>query len=311
MDFGLSQKTPKTGRCLFPVSLEGLRELLLFTMYGLFMKDETLIHSPLGKSSYYDSNYDPSLLFPVSREQQRRNIQIDNFKLPFQGADLWNSYEISWLNTKGKPQIAIGEFFIPCESSRLVESKSFKLYLNSLYQTTFRNSEEVSQIIQNDLSQCVQAEVSVKLIEPNEYHTLQIGSLPGVCLDSLDIETNIYKVDPHLLKHSPEVVEEQLYSNLLKSNCLGTRQPDWSSIYIHYAGPKIDHASLLKYIISFRMHNEFGEHCVERIFMDLTRYCHCSKLTVYARYTRRGGIDLNPFRSNFEKPFKNVRDYRQ
>lgn len=275
------------------------------------MKDETLLNSPLGKSVSYETLYDPTLLFPVPREKQRRDIGITHPILPFRGGDTWNAYEISWLNTKGKPQIAIGEFFVPCETPYIVESKSFKLYLNSFYQTTFDNIEEVCSVLQNDLSKCVQQEVNVKLIQPAEYHTLQLGSLPGKCLDTLDIETNIYKVDTNLLKHTSEIVDERLYSDLLKSNCLGTKQPDWASVYIHYVGPKIDHASLLKYIISFRTHNEFGEHCIERIFMDLLKYCQCQKLTVYGRYTRRGGIDLNPFRSNFEKPLTNIRDYRQ
>lgn len=275
------------------------------------MKDETLVDSPLGKSVSYESLYDPTLLFAVPRAKQRRNIRITNSFLPFHGGDIWNAYEISWLNSKGKPQIAIGEFYVPCDSPYIIESKSFKLYLNSFYQTPFENIDEVCSFLQNDLSKCVHRDIHVKLIPPAEYHSLHLGTLPGYCLDTLDIETNIYKVDPTLLKHTFEIVEEELYSNLLKSNCLGTRQPDWASAYIHYIGPKIDHASLLKYIISFRMHNEFGEHCIERIFMDLLKYCKCQKLTVYGRYTRRGGIDLNPFRSNFEKPLINIRDYRQ
>lgn len=275
------------------------------------MKDETLIDSPLGKSVSYDSLYDPTLLFPVPREKQRKDIGAQSNRLPFRGEDIWNAYEISWLNLKGKPQVAIGEFFVPCESPYLVESKSFKLYLNSFYQTPFESFQDVQDTLQKDLSKCIEHDIRVKLIQPQDYHTLHLGSLPGICLDTLDITTSIYKVDPHLLRHSEEIVEEKVYSELLKSNCLGTRQPDWASVYIHYVGPKIDHESLLKYIISFRTHNEFGEHCIERIFMDLLTYCKCQKLTVYGRYTRRGGIDLNPFRSNFEKPIANVRDYRQ
>lgn len=275
------------------------------------MKDETLVNSPLGKNVSYDAVYDPTLLFPVPREKQRKDIEIHDTHLPFKGGDIWNAYEISWLNAKGKPQIAIGEFYVPCDSPYIVESKSFKLYLNSFYQTPFEDVNEICEVLRYDLSKCVQKEVAVKLIQPSEYPSIHLGPLPGKCLDTLDIETNIYKVDPHLLRCTSEVVEEKLYSNLLKSNCLGTRQPDWANLYIHYSGPKIDHASLLKYIISFRMHNEFGEHCIERIFMDLMKYCKCQKLTVYGRYTRRGGIDLNPFRSNFEEPLVNVRDYRQ
>lgn len=275
------------------------------------MKDETLAHSPLGKIVSFDSLYDPSLLFAFPRDKQRKDIGINNFYIPFRGGDIWNAYEISWLNPKGKPQIAIGEFFVPCASPFIIESKSFKLYLSSFYQTTFESIHEVASTIQKDLSNCTQDIVQVKLIEPSQYPSLHLGTHEGECLDTLDIETNTYKVDPHLLSYGYEVVEEKLYSNLLKSNCLGTRQPDWASLYIHYIGPQIDRESLLKYIISYRMHNEFGEHCIERIYMDLLKYCKSHKLTVYGRYTRRGGIDLNPFRSNFEKPIMNLRDYRQ
>lgn len=276
----------------------------------MFMKDETLIDSPLGKKVSYDTLYDPSLLFTVPRDKQRKDIGIGN-SLPFTGEDIWNAYEISWLNRKGKPEIAIGEFFVPCLSPFLIESKSFKLYINSFYQTPFENVDEVLSILKQDLSNATQEDVRVNLIQPAEYESLCLKRLPGTCLDALDIETDIYKVDSSLLKHSSEIVEEKLFSDLLKSNCLGTRQPDWASLYIHYIGPRIIHESLLKYIISYRIHNEFGEHCIERIFMDLLQHCHCQKLTVYGRYTRRGGLDLNPFRSNFEEPLRNIRDYRQ
>lgn len=275
------------------------------------MTDETLLDSPLGKPVSYDTLYDPTLLFPIPREKQRMDIGVSEFSLPFDGGDIWNAYEISWLNPKGKPEIAIGEFFVPCDSPYIWESKSFKIYLSSFYQSTFECIDTVYANLKIDLSKCIEQNVDLKLIPPSEYPSLRFGSLPGYCLDDLDVETNIYRVDPSLLKCSTEIVNEKVYSDLLKSNCLGTRQPDWASIYIHYIGPKIDHASLLKYIISYRTHNEFGEHCIERIFMDLMKHCHCQKLTVYGRYTRRGGIDINPFRSNFEKPLSNVRDYRQ
>lgn len=274
------------------------------------MKDETLVGSPLGKKISYDTLYDSSLLFTLPRDKQRKTINIDH-SLPFNGIDIWNAYEISWLNKKGKPEIAIGEFFVPCDSPYIWESKSFKLFINSFYQTSFEDVHEVYSLLKEDLSKAVQADVKVKLIQPSEYGSLYLKSLPGTCLDDLDITTDIYKVDSTLLKHHSEIVDEKLYSDLLKSNCLGTRQPDWASVYIHYIGPKIDHESLLKYIISYRVHNEFGEHCIERIFMDLLKECKCQKLTVYGRYTRRGGIDLNPFRSNFEQPLLNIRDYRQ
>lgn len=274
------------------------------------MKDTSLIHSPLGKNVNYKCEYDPTLLFSVPRDKQRATINIyDN--LPFHGTDIWNSYEISWLNQKGKPQVAIGEFYVPCKSPFIFESKSFKLYLNSFYQTRFSSTAEVATVLKKDLSKCVGDDVHVQLITPSEYHQLKIGSHSGTCLDLLDIDITTYKVNPLLLKIKSNIVQEKLYSDLLKSNCLGTRQPDWASVYIHYQGPQIDHSSLLQYIISFREHNEFGEHCAERIFTDLLAHCKCHKLSVYARYTRRGGIDLNPFRSNFENNPDNVRDYRQ
>lgn len=274
------------------------------------MYDKTLIDSPLGKNSVYQFCYDPTLLFAVPRKDQRLKIEIDQ-DLPFAGYDLWNAYEISWLNSKGKPEVAIGEFYVPCNSTYITESKSLKLYLNSFYQTRFDSVKEIEAIIKKDLSDCVKAEVRVNIIQSSQFSTLDFGFMPGKCLDDQDIEIETYSLNPELLKCSSEIVEENLYSNLLKSNCLGTRQPDWASLYIHYKGPKIDHASLLKYIISFRTHNEFGEHCIERVFQDLRKHCLCQQLTVYGRYTRRGGIDLNPYRSNFEEGLKNKRDYRQ
>jgi 7-cyano-7-deazaguanine reductase len=275
------------------------------------MKDETFINSPLGKQTFYDTVYDPSLLCPLPRDKQRQAIGIADVNLPFQGYDVWNAYELSWLNVKGKPLLAIGEFFFPCQSPYIVESKSFKLYLNSFHQTTFANLEDVQAILEKDLAKCVGQSVKVNLIQSKDYASLCLKNLPGFCLDNLDIETNLYAVDPSILGHAAELVEEEFYSNLLKSNCPVTKQPDWASLYIHYIGPKINKESLLKYIISFRSHYEFGEHCIERIFMDLQKYCRCHKLTIYGRYTRRGGIDLNPFRSNFESFMRNIRDYRQ
>ena len=275
------------------------------------MKEAYLIDSPLGKNSRFDSLYDPQLLFAVPRNTQREKINIYE-KLPFSGVDIWNAYEISWLNPKGKPQVAIGIFYVPCHSKYITESKSLKLYLNSFYQSTFESVKDVQKIVQEDLSKVTESSVDVHLVEPSNYNQeISLGFMPGLCLDALDIETSTYSVTPQLLKTHPTVVEEELYSDLLKSNCLGTKQPDLASLYVHYKGDQIDHASLLKYIISFRTHNEFGEHCIERIFTDLMCYCKPEKLTVYGRYTRRGGIDLNPFRSNFEKSLKNRRDFRQ
>lgn len=255
---------------------------------------------PLGKKTFYTSKYNPSLLYPITREEKRKEIGIEE-KLPFHGTDIWNNYELSWLNMKGKPEVAILEFRIPADSPRLIESKSLKLYFNSLNQTKFINGEVLLQTIIKDLSKEAGSSISAKLLNFQQITKFGLQEFPGVCIDTLDAEIADYSVNPKLLSCGKEIVEEELYSNLLKSNCLVTEQPDWGSVYIRYKGPKIDSVSLLKYIISFREHNEFHEQCIERIFVDLHTACKMEKLTVFGKYTRRGGIDINPFRSNFEK----------
>ncbi len=270
-----------------------------------------LENSPLGKDSCYDNDYDTNLLFAIPRQVKRDEIDVPQ-DLPFAGADIWNAYELSWLNNKGKPQVAIGEFIIPCTSKNIIESKSLKLYLNSFNQARFHHENHVKETLQNDLSQAVAAKVTVNIVTPREFTQQGMKELNGTCIDALDVMIDTYKTAPSLLgTMNTTLVEELLYSNLLKSNCLGTGQPDWGSVQIHYHGPKIDHEGLLKYIISFRNHNEFHEQCVERIFMDIMQYCQPEKLTVYARYTRRGGLDINPFRSNFEDLPENIRISRQ
>lgn len=251
--------------------------------------------SPLGKKSSYRSTYAPELLFSIPRIAKRDEIGVPS-ELPFHGVDTWTGYELSWLNTKGKPQIAIVEIQIPCQSPNLIESKSFKLYLNSFNQTKFDSVASVQQILVRDLTQFSGQKVIVN------FGDVVRKEFSGECLDSIDIETDRYEVDPEFLSVKDQFVEERLYSDLLKSNCLVTGQPDWGSVWIHYVGPKIDREGLLKYIISFRQHNEFHEQCIERLFMDISRYCHPEKLTVYGKYTRRGGLDINPYRSNFEEP---------
>jgi 7-cyano-7-deazaguanine reductase len=268
---------------------------------------------PLGKASVYTSEYDPALLCPVPRRLKREEIGLGS-ELPFSGFDLWNAYELSWLTPKGKPVVALGEFRVPCESENLIESKSFKLYLNSLNQTRFETFEQVRQVLARDLSRTAGAEVAVKLTPVGEATGGGIATLPGRCIDDLDIEIARYRLDPSLLAGAADpkrIVEETLHSHLLKSNCLVTSQPDWGSVLIRYRGPSIDPEALLRYLVSFREHNEFHEQCVERIFADLTRACRPEKLTVYARYTRRGGLDINPFRSNFENEVENLRMVRQ
>ncbi len=267
----------------------------------------------LGKSTGYQEQYDATLLQGVPRKLNRDAIALGS-ALPFHGADIWTGYELSWLNSKGKPMVAIVEISLDANSSNLIESKSFKLYLNSFNQTKFDSIEQVQQTLTIDLSNCAQGEVSVHIIDPKQFAHLRIAELPGTCIDDLDIEIDNYDFNPDHLQNSTDeksIVAETLTSNLLKSNCLITSQPDWGTVMIRYQGPKIDREKLLRYLISFRQHNEFHEQCVERIFMDLKNLCNCSKLTVYARYTRRGGLDINPYRSDFEHPPKNHRLARQ
>ncbi len=273
-------------------------------------KDETLINSALGKKTPYFEIYDPTLLFPILRQINRDEIQVPA-PLPFTGVDVWNGYELSWLNPKGKPQIARAEIIFPCESIYIVESKSLKLYLNSFNNTPFSSMERVQQAIEKDLTDVIGSEVQVFLYTPDNQPDQSYAPFEGFCLDQLDVETNTYTLCPDFLQTSAEIVQEKLYSDLLKSNCLVTGQPDWGSLYVAYKGPKIDKEGLLKYLISFRNHNEFGEQCAERIFMDITRRCKPQKLTVYARYTRRGGLDINPFRTNCGEKPENSRQFRQ
>lgn len=270
--------------------------------------------SPLGKPTAYQAEYAPSLLFPIPRQSKREEIGITG-TLPFFGVDIWNAYEMSWLNLRGKPQVAIATFTVPADSPNIIESKSFKLYLNSFNQTRLDGPEALLDLLRTDLSAGVGAPVQVKLMLPDAFPSLQMGELEGLLLDRLDIEVNAYQPMPSLLKanHAEAMVEETLVSHLLKSNCLVTGQPDWGSVQIRYVGAQIDQEGLLQYLIGFRNHNEFHEQCVERIFMDIMRQCRPQKLAVYARYTRRGGLDINPWRSNFttaQRP-SNLRNARQ
>lgn len=264
----------------------------------------------LGKSTSYAEHYDANLLQRVPRSISRDAINLPAV-LPFHGADTWNAYEVSWLNPKGKPIVAILRCIVPITSPNLIESKSFKLYLNSFNQTKFVDSERVSSTMQKDLSACAGGGVSVSLIVAKDFAQQAIGDLSGIVLDDLDISIDNYDLSADKLKTTQTFIEETLVSHLLKSNCLITNQPDWGSVLIKYSGLQIDHEALLKYLISFRQHNEFHEQCVERIYYDILRICQPQKLTVYARYTRRGGLDINPFRSNFEKPYDDVRLARQ
>jgi 7-cyano-7-deazaguanine reductase len=272
--------------------------------------------SPLGKSSAYQSQYAPELLFPIARQQKRDELGLfaDAGTMPFFGVDIWNAYELSWLNMRGKPQVAIATITVPADSPNIVESKSFKLYLNSFNQTRLAGPDALLALLRDDLSDGFGAPVHVTLTSPEAFGGIKMGELDGVLLDRLDVEIDGYSPSPELLSADDEngQVEETLVSHLLKSNCLVTGQPDWGTVQIRYVGPQIDQEGLLKYLIGFREHNEFHEQCVERIFMDVLRQCKPTKLAVYARYTRRGGLDINPWRANFStgKP-PNLRGARQ
>ena len=240
--------------------------------------------SPLGKPATYTEQYDATLLFPIARSNAREQIGI-TARLPFFGTDIWNAYELSWLNTRGKPQIAVATFYVPADSPNIVESKSFKLYLGSFAQTQFDSIDVVRDTIRRDVSASCGATVSVHLSGPAEFGKLGLEEFDGLSLDRLDLDTDIYLPDASLLKaaHGEAPVEETLYSNLLKSNCPVTGQPDWGSVQIHYVGPQIDQAALLRYIISYRNHTGFHEQCVEKMFVDLLAACQPMKLAIYAR----------------------------
>jgi 7-cyano-7-deazaguanine reductase len=272
----------------------------------------------LGKSTQYCSEYTADLLQGVPRSLNRDDLAIDQRKLPFVGEDVWYGYELSWLNNKGKPVVAVAEFRFACTSENIVESKSFKLYLNSFNQTRFASIKEVQQVLTKDLSNIAGSPAKVSLFGVDHCPALDISKQPELCLciDNEDISIDNYQYNAQLLtgaqnSDQDEQVEEHLVSHLLKSNCLITNQPDWASVYIHYRGKAIDHAVLLEYLISFRQHNEFHEQCVERIYCDLQEHCQLESLTVFARYTRRGGLDINPFRSSYIEQAPFARTLRQ
>ena len=276
-------------------------------------------HSRLGKPTIYADQYDASLLFPIARAPQRAELGL-GASLPFMGADLWTAFELSWLSPRGKPQVALAHITVPCESVNLIESKSFKLYLGSFNNTRFADAAEVLARLRADLTEAawrgavVQSSVGVKLVAAEWFDREPIEELDGLSLDRLDVECTRYQPAPDLLTAALDEapVSEVLTSNLLKSNCLVTGQPDWGSVQIAYSGPQIDQEGLLQYLVSFRNHNEFHEQCVERIFMDVWTRCKPIKLTVYARYTRRGGLDINPLRTSHPQQLPaNIRTARQ
>lgn len=255
--------------------------------------------SPLGKPVGYAGSYDPALLFPIPRADKRAELGLGD-DLPFTGTDVWNAYELGWLDPRGKPRVALAEIRVPADSPRLIESKSLKLYLNSFSQTQVASAEDLRTTLARDLSAAAGANVVVVLAMPNGNGAFAIETLAGECIDDLPVAIACYgPPDPGLLAADDErSVDETLVSHLLRSNCPVTGQPDWASVQVRYAGPRIDRAGLLRYLVSYREHCEFHEQCVERIFVDLLQRCTPTRLSVYARYTRRGGLDINPFRTN-------------
>lgn len=253
--------------------------------------------SELGKKSAYQTQYNPKLLFPIPRATKRAEININDKNPGFFGVDIWTHYEISWLNIKGKPMVAIGELRYCASSTNIIESKSMKLYFNSFNNTKLKDVTELIKLVEEDISKAIGSPAKFIIIQLNDKFDINLEQ-QSHCLDNLDIECNTYNPKSDLLFcENNNIITESLYSNLLKSNCLVTEQPDWGTVYIEYTGYKINHEGLLKYIISLRNHNEFHEQCVERIFNDINIRCKPLTLTVYARYTRRGGLDINPYRT--------------
>ncbi|GAA0691946.1 NADPH-dependent 7-cyano-7-deazaguanine reductase QueF [Marinobacterium maritimum] len=265
--------------------------------------------SPLGQETVYANQYDPSLLYPIARDLNWEAKGVKRASLPFRGLDIWNAYEVSWLDQGGKPVVRIAEFRIPANSANIIESKSFKLYLNSFNLSRFANEAEVKSRMQQDLSAAAGAPVEVILTSLNA--PAEVSQLKGRCLDELPLQVEHYTPAPELLSASGPVLEETLVSHLLKSNCPVTGQPDWASVQIRYKGAQIDHKGLLAYLISYREHGDFHEQCVENIFMDIWQRCRPQKLSVYARYVRRGGLDINPYRSSINDVPQNLRLSRQ
>lgn len=269
------------------------------------------IDSPLGKTVSYDAAYDPGLLFPLARAPGREKLLLPA-SATMHGWDIWTGYELSWLEPAGKPRVACAEFRIPADSPNIVESKSFKLYLNSLNQHRFAGPDEVCSTLERDLGECLGVTPEVRLLLPDAWSALGHCDMPGVCIDDIDIAVEHYEPAPQLLRRQSErVVEERLFSRLLRSRCPVTGQPDWATVIVEYRGAELDRAGLLAYIVSFRQHQDFHEQCIERMFADILQRCAPERLTVYGRYLRRGGLDINPWRSTVEQAPASLRCLRQ
>jgi 7-cyano-7-deazaguanine reductase len=255
--------------------------------------------SPLGKATGYPDRYDPGLLFAIERDAQRQALGLRT-PLPFNGADLWTAYELTWLDAHGKPQLAVAELRVPADSAATVESKSLKLYLGSFAQESVATPERLAQTIVDDVGRTCRAEVGVVLHRATTSGAPGIAELPGVSLDGENAVAVASEPEAELLAVVETPIEETLKSALFRSNCPVTGQPDYADVMVRYLGPRMDRASLLAYLLSYRRHAAFHESCVERIYVDIAARCRPERLTVYARFTRRGGIDISPFRSNCE-----------
>ncbi len=255
--------------------------------------------SPLGRNVPEPTGYDAGLLYPIARADTRAGLDLP---APAHGADIWNAYELSWLNAHGKPIVAMGRFTVPADSPRLIESKSLKLYLNGYNEERFEHPDIVRQRIQADLTRAAGKPVHVEILPVRPAFELSCQALAGRCIDDQDIRIDTYDPAPDRLRTTDPApfMRETLVSELLKSNCPVTGQPDWASLQIRYAGPRIDRAGLLAYIVSLRRHSEFHELCVEKIYGEIMQRCAPQELLVYARYTRRGGLDINPWRANHQ-----------
>lgn len=270
----------------------------------------------LGKDTAYIDQYDAALLFPILRNKARATGEKEGAEtggLPFLGTDLWTAFEISWLNQQGLPQVAIGEFIFPCTSDAIIESKSFKLYLNSFNQTQYPSMDAVQAVMQADVSAACGAEIEVQLYRVGDYNEIRpVAESEGTCIDQRSVSVDTYQPNAGFLQaDSSALVSETVYSHLLRTNCPVTDQPDWASVYISYKGAQIDADGLLKYIVSFRQHQDFHEQCVEKIFVDIMARCQPQELSVYARYMRRGGLDINPYRSTVNQSPSAFRQVRQ
>jgi len=267
--------------------------------------------NPLGKPTDYADGYSPGVLYAVPRIEARAALGL-GAKLPFRGEDIWNAWELTWLDLSGKPIAATASFTVRADSANLIESKSLKLYLNSLAMSRYASQDEVAEIIRHDLTRIAGSDVAVRVRTASDSASARIDDLPGRCIDDVEVQIDVFDVDATILENAgAELVDEALHSHLLRSNCPVTRQPDIGSVLIRYRGPRIDHESLLRYIVSFRQHSDFHEACVERMYLDIKNRCCPVNLTVYARYNRRGGLDINPFRSDFESSAEDLRLWRQ